>query len=259
MKLTGERVTASEGGFNPTWQRHVAAYQQIAAFLDGDPLLDVGCGIGHSYQLLGAKHTIGLDLDFGALVGQGRPVVRADMRRLPLKAQSVAAVCAVQSLEHVPDADRVVSEVARVMTPEATAVFVTPNRLTFGRPDEIIDPWHFVEYDAEQLERLCRQAFESVEIYGLFGSSRYLDFQQGELRKLERLLRLDPLRVRRWIPRRGWQWAYSALLERSRGSGKELHPAAAQITPADFHLGPDDLATCLDLVAVCRRPSRSPR
>ncbi|HEX3705294.1 MAG TPA: class I SAM-dependent methyltransferase [Mycobacteriales bacterium] len=257
MKLTGERVTTPEGGFNPTWQRHVAAYQQIGKYLDPARVLDLGCGIGHSYQLLNATKTIGMDLDEDALGGQDRPTVRADMRRIPLRSESVSAVASVQSLEHVPDPERVIAEVSRVLAAAGTAVFVTPNRLTFGRPDEIIDPWHFIEFDSDELRALCTPSFSSVEILGLFGSEQYMDFQMGELRRLDRVLRLDPLRLRRLIPRRGWQWGYSALLNRSRRPGAKVHPAAEHITPDDFFLAGEGLADCLDLVAVCRGPRNS--
>jgi SAM-dependent methyltransferase len=252
VRLTGERVTSSDGGFNPTWQRHVAAYRSIATFMAGEPVLDLGCGVGHSYELLGRDRTIGLDLDLAALRGQHRPLIRADMRRIPLLAATIGSVTSVQSLEHVPDPERVVAEVARILVPDGVAVFVTPNRLTFGRPDEIIDPWHYIEFDDRQLEALCARRFDSVEIWGLVGSPRYLEFQGSELAKLDRLLRADPLRLRRLVPRRGWQWGYSVLLERSRR--KEIHPLAELITPDDFSLSQDGIADCLDLVAVCRRP-----
>jgi SAM-dependent methyltransferase len=252
VKLTGERVTSAEGGFNPTWQRHVAAYQSIAQFMAAEPLLDLGCGVGHSFELLGRAATIGLDFDLDALRGQPRPVVRADMRRIPLRSKTIGSVSSVQSLEHVPDPETAVAEVSRVLVPDGVAVFVTPNRLTFGRADEIIDPWHFIEFDARQLKALCERSFAAVEIWGLVGSLQYLAFQHSELRKLDKLLRADPLRLRRLVPRRGWQLGYSFLLERSRR--KEVHPLAAKITPDDFSLSQERLDECLDLVAVCRHP-----
>jgi hypothetical protein len=61
-----------------------------------------------------------------------------------------------------------------VLEPEGTAVLVTPNRLTFGRPDEIIDPYYHVEYDPGELRRLCEPRFAVVEMRALFGSARYL-------------------------------------------------------------------------------------
>ena len=32
--MTGERVVTSRGGFNPTWQRHVAAYSEFVHFVE---------------------------------------------------------------------------------------------------------------------------------------------------------------------------------------------------------------------------------
>lgn len=60
MKLTGERVITSRGRHNPTWQRHVAAYRLVAPLVTGRLVLDLGCGIGHSYRLFG-QLSIGLD------------------------------------------------------------------------------------------------------------------------------------------------------------------------------------------------------
>ena len=162
MKLTGERVVTAGGRFNPTWQRHVAAYSLADGFLPQGRLLDVGCGIGHSYHLLAPRVTVGLDISAEALEGQDRETVEADMRELPFEDGEFASVLSVQSLEHVPDPERVVAEVARVLEPGGTAMFVTPNRLTLGRPDEIIDPYHFREFDHAELADLCRQHFESV-------------------------------------------------------------------------------------------------
>ena len=82
------------------------------------------------------------------------------MRALPFADGAFASVLSVQSIEHVPDAGRVLAEVDRVLEPGGVAVFVTPNRLTFARPDEIIDPYHYVEYSPDELVELCRARFD---------------------------------------------------------------------------------------------------
>ncbi len=253
-RVTGERATSSTGGFNPTWQRHVAAYRAVGGLIDRGPVLDLGCGLGHSYRLLGDHQTFGLDLGFDALRGQGRPVMQADMRSIPLRADAAASVVSVQSLEHVPDPQRVLADVARVLTADGVAVFVTPNRLTFGKPDEIIDPWHFVEFDATELAELCRSAFDEVQVLGLFGSPTYNEIWDQEHVRLDRLLSIDRLRLRRLLTRRMKQWGYDVVLNRYR-AGRE-HPASAQITVDDFHVGTEDVETSLDLIAVCRQPRR---
>jgi SAM-dependent methyltransferase len=249
--VTGERVTTPAGGFNPTWQRHVAAYKQCAGLLPDGRILDLGCGVGHSYHLLAPRETVGVDIDPEALAGQERETHVADMRQLPVPDHDFDGVLSVQSIEHVPDPERVLTEVHRVLQPDGTAVFVTPNRLTFARADEIIDPYHFVEYSAEELRRLCAGWFEGVELRGLFGSERYLELVAAERVKLNRLLRRDPLRLRRLVPRTVRQRLYDGLLSRNRS---EQDPNAAEIDTGDFELRGEPLDECLDLVAICRHP-----
>jgi SAM-dependent methyltransferase len=252
-RITGERVVAPTAGFNPTFQRHVAAYALADGELGPGRVLDLGCGVGHSYHLLAPRETVGLDLDGAALAGQERETVVADMRSVPFPDEAFGGVLSVQSLEHVPDPERVVAEVARVVAPDGRALFVTPNRLTLGRPDEIIDPYHHVEFDAAELGALCARSFAHVEVRGLFGSERYLELYREERVRLEWLLSLDPLRLRRWVPLAVRRRLYDLGLRRSR---READPRAAAIAPEDFFLADAPLGEALDLVAICAAPRR---
>lgn len=251
MRVSGERVSTAQGGFNPTWQRHVAAYKLCADLLpEESKVLDLGCGVGHSFHLLAPRESVGLDADPRALEGQERETIAGDMRALPFEDCTFPAVLSVQSIEHVPDPGRVLEQVRRVMRPGATAVFVTPNRLTFGRPDEIIDPYHYIEYDPEQLRSLMAAWFGEVRILGIFGSPRQLEFVQRECRSLDRLLRLDPLRARRSIPRVARQRLYDTSLRLAR---RRVAPMARDIGVEDFSLADGPLEEALDLVAVVGR------
>ncbi|MCB0867312.1 MAG: class I SAM-dependent methyltransferase [Solirubrobacterales bacterium] len=250
-RITGERVVTPEGGFNPTWQRHVAAYRLLEPEFGLGRLLDLGCGVGHSFHLLDPRETVGVDIEPDALQGQDRETHVADMRDLPFDPASFESVFSVHSLEHVPDPERVLAEVARVITADGTAAFVTPNRLTFGRPDEIIDPFHFIEFDARQLEELCGAEFNDVVIHGIFGSDRYMTIHDREREKLDRLLGFDPLKLRRLVPNRARRGLYDTMLNRSRSLED---PEAEAITVDDFSLGDQGLETALDVVAVCRGP-----
>lgn len=254
-RITGERVMSPEGGFNPTWQRHVAAYALSAPYLPDGRVLDLGCGVGHSYHLLAPRETVGVDISAEALAGQDRETHVADMRALPFDAGSFPGVLSVQSLEHVPDAERVLAEVVRVLEPGpgSVAVFVTPNRLTLGRPDEIIDPYHYVEYDHRELGEICGRFFADVQVRGLFGSPRYMEIFDEERRTLDRTLAKDPLRLRRLVPMRAKQWLYDVMLRRHR---RDEDPRAEAIEPGDFELRDDDLDSALDVVAICRSPRK---
>jgi len=249
VRVSGERVSTPAGGFRPTWQRHVAAYAAAADLLPQGRVLDLGCGVGHSFELLAPRETVGVDVSEEALTGQERATIVADMRELPLTSESFASVLSVQSIEHVPNPERVVAEARRVLVPGGTAVFVTPNRLTFGPPDEIVDPYHHVEFDEGALRSLCAAAFDDVELRGLFGSERYLAIVARERARLDALLRRDPLRVRRLVPRRLRQLAYDRMLRRARAVAE---PDEQAIEVSDFELRGGPLDEALDLFAICR-------
>jgi SAM-dependent methyltransferase len=218
-------------------------------------VLDLGCGVGHSYELLSPRGTVGVDLDPGALEGQQRATVVADMRQLPFEDCSFSSVLSVQSLEHVPDPDSVLAEAVRVLKRGGIAVFITPNRLTFGVPDEVIDPYHYVEYEAGELRNLLTRYFADVEIQGIFGSSRYMEIYDEERQQLDALLRRDPLRVRRLIPRRIRQQLYDWQLVRARRTDDGR---ALAITPADFEMRESGLDAALDLVGIGRLNADTP-
>ena len=249
--ITGERVSTAEGGFNPSFQRHRAEYRLCAGLLGPGRVLDLGCGTGHSWTELAPRETVGVDVEAAALAGQERETHQADMRDLPFPPDSFASVVSIQSIEHVPDPDAVLVEVVRVLVPDGQAIFVTPNRLTFGRPDEIIDPYHYVEYDSEQLRALGEAHFHQVDILGLQVSDRYRAIHDDERRELDRLLARDPLRLRRLVPRRLKQYLYDRRLSGDRVIPR---PGALDIGPDDFWLDAGRLTESIDLFAVCSDP-----
>lgn len=248
LKVTGERIVTPVGGFNASWQRHLACYALTAPYLGSGIVLDIGCGTGHARTHLAPRPSIGLDLDHNSLIDQDRATVLGDMRALPFSGGSMGSVMCIHAIEHVPDPERAVAEVARVLKAGSVAVFVTPNRLTFGRPDEIIDPYHFIEFDAAQLKQLCLPAFSSVEPFGIFGSPRYMEFFDEERIQLSAFLRKDPLRLRRLIPRKTRQVLYNYKLSRARRG--DTSPASA-FTIEDFHVRHDNLDAALDVGVVC--------
>jgi SAM-dependent methyltransferase len=249
--ITGERVVTSRAGFNPSWQRHVACYRLSEPYLGQGRIADIGCGIGHSYDLLAPRETVGIDVDPAVLRDQDRETAVADMRRLPFEDESFDGVIAIHSIEHVPDPEVALAEMVRVLKPGTTAVLATPNRLTFARPDEIIDPYHYLEFDPTQLRALSSRFFESVEVVGVVGSKRHDAFVAREHAKLAKLLSLDPLRLRRLLPRRVRQRLYDWRLGRERA---DSDPEAEAITVDDFSLSMAQPEKGFDLIAICQGP-----
>jgi SAM-dependent methyltransferase len=106
------------------------ALAQISALLDGAPApwLDLGCGQGRHLAALAAsgRRVLGLDLSAALLAkarlaSPGQPLVRADMRWLPLRDDAFGAVLSLFTafgyFGSVEQHEPVVHEVARVLQP----------------------------------------------------------------------------------------------------------------------------------------------
>jgi SAM-dependent methyltransferase len=177
-------VTAEERLANdPTselWGEHRSRYRFAAQFAAGKPVLDVASGAGFGLQLLkqAGACPIGLDYDAQALRQVRRleakaRLVHADATCLPFQAHSLDLVVSFETIEHVPDAQALVSEIRRVLKPGGQLVLSTPNR-AFG-PEErhTQNPFHVREFTANELRDLLRASFDAVQVYGQRPSPAY--------------------------------------------------------------------------------------
>lgn len=110
----------------------------------GAKVLDVGCGRGVLLDRLGASYgTIGFGIDVSAEslkqarqeAQSGIHPARSDARRIPFADGSFDLVVSMDVLEHIPDSNRAIDEMARVMRPGGTLVCYavsTRNRYTFN-------------------------------------------------------------------------------------------------------------------------------
>jgi ubiquinone/menaquinone biosynthesis C-methylase UbiE len=119
----------------------VAGEERLAKALDqleplaGTTFLDLGSGVGwaaHMASERGAKNSVGVDfaakaLKLGAEHVPGVARAQADGCALPLRDGSVDRVLSFGSLEHFPDVNRGLREIARVLSADGRAVVVVPN------------------------------------------------------------------------------------------------------------------------------------
>ena len=115
----------ARGRVNPTWQRHVAAYKLAEPSSAPASCLTWAAGSGTASTCWPRGKRSESTSTPAPWKARERETVVADMRRIP-RGRQFDSVLSVHSVEHVPDPEKVVAEVSRVLRPEGVAVFVTP-------------------------------------------------------------------------------------------------------------------------------------
>jgi SAM-dependent methyltransferase len=250
--FTGERLHEGDALFGVDLARHQAAYELARHRAAGVRVLDLGCGTGYGTAGLAeaAGFAVGVDKiapDPSARRGTAR-FLRADLAGIPLHPACFDLVVSFQVIEHLRDPGLYLEAIARCLAPGGTALLTTPNRLT----SDGVNPFHVREYAADELAGVLRRHFEDVELRGVAAGSAVADYFEARLRRIRRIVRLDPLRLRDRIPRALVEalFAFFArVVRRGIARGEGLPDASWR----DFPIGPADDA-CLDLVAICRAP-----
>ena len=153
-----------------------------------DRVLDLGCGVGHSYHLLAPRETVGVDIDAGALEGQERRTVVADMRELPFADGEFDSVLSVHSLEHVPIRSASLAEVARVLDRRRHRGVRDPEPAHLRPPRRDHRSVPLPSSSTRASSRSSAARLRRGPVAGLFGSPRYMEIFDEERETLDRLL-----------------------------------------------------------------------
>jgi SAM-dependent methyltransferase len=241
LELTGERTLPDVPEENYWYRRHVAVYEWIAKRCSGLRVVDLACGEGYGSDLLAqrAAEVIGVDANPEAYeharARYGRPNLSFRRELVEDFDEPVDAVVFLQTIEHIHEPDRLLSQIARIAP---VAYVSTPNRLTLAPPgaEKSDNPWHLREYDPSEYRMLLEPHFTRVEILGLYHARK--------LRAHELAIRL------------GWDRVHPAL-KLTKPFYERFIPA---IRASDFSLRAGDLDRALDFVGVCEgAPRRTPR
>jgi SAM-dependent methyltransferase len=176
---------------------HLATYDFAGSFVADRQVLDYGCGTGYGTHCLASRCTsiVGVDVSHDAIdIARTRYVAErltfqhvfpVEDSPLPFADSSFDVVLSFQVIEHVPDPDRYLAEVCRLLKDDGVLLLATPDRTTRLLPRQ--RPWnryHRVEYDSGGLERLLKSHFSNVEIDSMSGEPTIIN---REIRRCRRL------------------------------------------------------------------------
>jgi ubiquinone/menaquinone biosynthesis C-methylase UbiE len=138
-------------------------------------ILDCGCGTGYNLRNLLQPYgrTFGFDFDVDAIRrsrGKGRPLVRADIQRIPFRSHIFDLATSFDVVQSVPDDRAALREMARVLKPGGSVV-LNVTALDALRGDHS-DVWgELRRYTSDRAAALVRDAgLQPTRISYLFGS-----------------------------------------------------------------------------------------
>ena len=219
---------------------HLKRYEFARPYCVGKRVLDAGCGVGYGSAFLGeaASSVVGVDvsgeaIDYARARYGGGNVEFAvgDLQRLERGDAEFDAVVAFEVIEHLPQPERFVAEARRVLKPDGVLVVSTPRadrRATTGPTN----PFHEREFARDEFERLLRESFGHVDVYGQ---------RRVQTARHRALQRLDVLGLRRRLP----------FLRRASRLVTGTAPMDA-VSSEGVVISPDGVDEATELVAVCR-------
>lgn len=256
---SGEIISPDEPGINPLLQRCFAAYDFCIPFIENKTVLEIGFGEGY-----GANRISGHCLKYDAVdvIDEWLNHARGkygneklsfnlyDGNRLPYDDNSIDVVVSMQVIEHIKDYFHYLKDIERILKPSGVAILATPNKKTMISG---INPYHYKEFTLNELQADLEKVFGDVEIHGIFGSERYMALKEEEQSLARKILMLDPLELRRLVPRPLIKWLYALAFKFiNMKTDKKEGEKDEGITIADFFFSKDNVDKALDFISVCK-------
>lgn len=159
---------------------HLARYEFAAGLVKDKIVFSLACGVGYGEYLLltkgKAKVVLGVDLSPEAInyaranyQAANLSFLLADVLKSGLAENSADVIISFETIEHIKDHNKFLSELKRILKPGGLLILSTPNKassfksLFSFRP---INPSHVREYRKKSLEKMLAQYFTDINFYG---------------------------------------------------------------------------------------------
>lgn len=156
---------------------HLHRYAFCQAYAKGRKVLDIACGEGYGSALLAqvAAEVVGVDIAPEAVAHaheryQGRfanlTFRTGSATNIPYPDDCFDLVVSFETIEHLAEQEKMLSEIRRVLRPDGVLIISTPDRPIYHRTYGEDNPFHVKELDKASFEQLLKAYFPYVELYG---------------------------------------------------------------------------------------------
>lgn len=170
MEDTGERLIPEGHHQSLTYGEHISRYKSVTQATKSKVVLDIASGAGYGTKLISesAKLVYGIDYSKEAIAYAEKNYCAenivykvGDAHNIPLDDNSIDVVVSLETIEHLKDPKKFISEVKRVLKKDGQFIVSTPN------DDEYIEgnEFHLHEFDLKELQTLITNNFSNAEFY----------------------------------------------------------------------------------------------
>jgi SAM-dependent methyltransferase len=249
-EITSEEIPSD----NPIHQRLLKAYVVARDHIKGD-VLEVGCGEGRGIDLVlpRAKSYSAIDKIANVIdqLKKKHPTGSFFSGNIPplgpFADDSFDVVITFQVIEHIQDDVQFLKEIHRVLKPGGLVIITTPNRpMSLSR-----NPWHIREYTGKELGDLCRKIFRTVEVKGISGNEKVMEYYERNRKSVQRITRWDILKMQWWLPASLLRVPYEILNRRNRNKLKDAADELVMSIGQQDYIETRSAEGALDLLVFC--------
>jgi SAM-dependent methyltransferase len=173
MAFTGERYVPELRG--QIYYEHLHRYMLAFAMARDLDVLDIACGEGYgaAYLAVVARSVVGVDIDIASVRHAAARYTAMNLSfrvgsctHIPLPDNSVDLVVSFETIEHIDEQERFLSEISRVLRPDGRLIISAPNKLIYSDRTGYQNPYHVRELYFDQFRDLLSNRFAHVQVYG---------------------------------------------------------------------------------------------
>ena len=140
-------------------------------------------------------------------------------------------------------------EIYRVLKPGGSALITTPNiKMTLTR-----NPWHIREYTADQLLTITSQVFDDVEMKGITGNEKVMQYYEMNKKSVRKITRYDILNLQYRLPAPLLRIPYDILNRLNRNKLKSSDNELVNTITHQDYLLTDNANEALDLFCILKK------
>lgn len=248
--------TINAGKLSPYWGEHAARYIFALPSVEKKRVLDIACGTGYGLGLLKdkAQSIIGVDVDIEAArearneCDETSFVLLGDGTNLPFAEESFDVITSFETLEHLHDRRKFLSELQRVLKKNGLLILSTPNanytKPLNGKPT---NKFHIFEYKPDELKKELEGYFVLQEFLGQtldakFGIPPFQDAQRRLPKNITTQTKLF-----------GWKVLNKMPLSLRENLSETLWRRPFYPTELDYNFTAESISFAPVLVAVCKK------